>query len=133
MNDTPHARAFDLPGWPCPPRVRDIPNHENSWGYVPCHAGQNSAYADKNHCPRIAQDDLGYLWADGNAIPAFQALEGHADGPGAILAWTEQGLGVYVHPKSLRYIGNISKLDMEPDRWIPIAVVLTDAPKEAQA
>jgi hypothetical protein len=133
VNTTPHARAFDLPGWPCPPRVRDIPNHENSWGYVPCHAGQNATFANKAGCHRIVQDDLGYLWADGDAIPAFRVLDGDDDGPGAILAWTEQGLGVHVHPKSLRYIGNISKLDMEPDRWIPIATVLTEPPKEAQA
>lgn len=133
VNDTPHARAFDLPGWPCPPRVRDIPNHVGSWGYVPCHAGQNAGFDNKPGSPRIVQDDLGYLWADGDEIPKFRALNGSDDGPGAILAWTEQGLGVYVHPKSLRYIGNISKLDMEPDRWIPIAVVLTEAPKESQA
>jgi len=123
MNNTPHARAFDLPGWPCPPRVRDIPNHEGSWGWVPCQHSINGIY----------QDELGYLWADGNMVPEFRTFNSSYDCPGAILAWTEQGLGVYVHPKSLRYIGNISKLDMEPDRWIPIAVVLTDAPKEAQA
>jgi len=123
MNNTPHARAFDLPGWPCPPRVRDIPSHENSWGWVPCQSVTSGVY----------QDELGYLWADGNMVPEFRTLENSSATPGAILAWTEQGLGVYVHPKSLRYIGSISKLDMEPDRWIPIAAVLMDAPKEAQA
>lgn len=133
MNSTPHARAFDLPGWPCPPRVRDIPNHPGNWGYVPCNAGQDALFSNKVWSPRIVQDDLGYLWADGDAIPTFQILNGDNDGPGAILAWTERGLGVYVHPKSLRYIGNISKLDMEPDRWIPIAAVLEEMPKEAQA
>lgn len=133
MSDTPHARAFDLPGWPCPPRARDIPNHADSWGYVPCNAGQQARFDNKAGSPRIVQDDLGYLWADGDAIPAFRTPRESDDGPGAILAWTEQGLGVYVHLKSLRYIGNISKLDMEPDRWIPIAVVLTEMPKGAQA
>lgn len=123
MTSTPHARAFDLPGWPCPPRVRDIPNHENSWGWVPC---QDAICA-------VFQDELGYLWADGNMIPQFQTLNDKNYVPGAILAWTEQGLGVYVHPKSLRHIGSISKLDMEPDRWIPIATVLAEPPKEAQA
>lgn len=123
MNSTPHARAFDLPGWPCPPRVRDIPNHKDSWGWVPCQSVTNGVY----------QDELGYLWADGNMVPEFRTLNDSNQVPGAILAWTEQGLGVYVHPKSLRFIGNISKLDMEPDRWIPIATVLTAPPKEAQA
>lgn len=121
MNGTPHARAFDLPGWPCPPRVRDIPNHENSWGWVPCQPSTKS----------ICQDELGFLWADGNLVPEFQTLNDHD--PGAILAWTEQGLGAYVPPKSLRRIGSISKLDMEPDRWIPIAAVLAEPPKESQA
>jgi hypothetical protein len=123
MNNTPHARAFDLPGWLCPPRVRDIPNHEDSWGWVPCQVSANGIY----------QDELGYLWADGNMVPTFRTLNGNSECPGAILAWTEQGLGVYVHPKSLRYIGSISKLDMEPDRWIPIAAVLAEPPKDAQA
>lgn len=123
VNSTPHARAFDLPGWPCPPRVRDIPNHENSWGWVPCQPGHRGIY----------QDELGYLWADGNMVPEFQTLDDSHGYPGAIVAWTEQGLAVFVHPKSLRYIGSISKLDMEPDRWIPIAVVLTEAPKESQS
>lgn len=132
MNNTPHARAFDLPGWPCPPRVRDIPSHVGSWGYVPCHAGQNGIFENRAWSPRIVQDELGYLWADGDAIPKFCSLDSDSDGPGAILCRTEQGLGVYVHPKSLRYIGNISKLDMEPDRWIPIATVLAEMPKEAQ-
>ena len=29
-----HAKISDLPGWPCPPRVRDIPNTPDSWGWV---------------------------------------------------------------------------------------------------
>lgn len=123
MNGTPHARAFDLPGWPCPPRVRDIPNHKGSWGWVPCQPGANG----------IVQDELGYLWGDGNMVPKFQAFSDSSHFPGAILAWTEQGLGVYVHPKSLQHVGDISKLDMEPDRWVPIAAVLVEPPKEAQA
>jgi hypothetical protein len=34
MDDIPHARAFDLPGWPCPPRARQIPEHKGNWGWV---------------------------------------------------------------------------------------------------
>lgn len=136
MTDT-HARAFDLPGWPCPPRVRDIPNHVGSWGYVPCHMLQQSDYSVRAHSPRIAQDELGFLWADGDVIPQFRTVDpapgADINATGAILAWTERGLGVYVHSKSLQYIGSISKLDMEPDRWIPIAVALAEIPKEARA
>lgn len=129
MNQTPHARAFDLPGWPCPPRVRDISRHENSWGYVPCNAGYGAPFTVRAVSPRIVQDELGCLWADGDAIPKFQVPKDTDDGHGAIVFWTEHGLGVWVHPKSLRYIGNISKLDMEPDRWVPIAVAAAELPE----
>lgn len=118
MNKPNHARAFDLPGWPCPPRVRDIPNHENSWGWAPIGFIR----------PVIVQDDLGYLWADGSAIPRFQALNDDNQSPGAIVFWAEGGLGVYVHRKSQPYIGNLSTLDMEPDRWIPIVVAAAELP-----
>jgi hypothetical protein len=114
----PHARAFDLPGWPCPPRVRDISNHQESWGWVLVSHGTDTA---------IIQDDLGCLWADGAAIPRFELPSESDENPGAILYWTECGLGVWVHPKSLRSIGSISRLNMEPDRWIPIAVALHDS------
>jgi hypothetical protein len=118
----PHARAFDLPGWPCPPRVRDIPHHQESWGWVFVSAGSK---------PVIAQDEMGYLWADGTAIPRFQLPPKSDNNPGAILCWTECGLGVWVHPKSLRSIGDINistLLDSEPDRWVPIAVALHELP-----
>jgi hypothetical protein len=36
-------------------------------------------------------------------------------------------LGLWVHPKSLQDLMSISRLD-EPDRWIPVAVVLSDLP-----
>lgn len=49
----PHARAVDLPGWPCPPRVRDIPATPDSWGWVDVGSMAGA----------VAQDELGYLWA----------------------------------------------------------------------
>lgn len=57
----PHASVFDIPGWPCPPRVSDIPHHENSWGYVPLSSSK----------PMIMYDELGKLWIKGDAVPAF--------------------------------------------------------------
>lgn len=127
MSDPPHARAFDLPGWPCPSRVRDIAGRENSWGWVPCDIGHAGSAA------RIAQDDLGYLWADGSAIPAFRVKDHTIRAAGAVLFWTESGLGVYVYPDSLPFIGSISLLDMELDRWVPIAVAAADLPEFVKA
>ncbi len=113
----PHARAFDLPGWPCPPRVRDIPTTPESWGWVPV-VPETGA---------VAQDELGFLWADGNAVPKYRLPKDSDVLPGALVCWTERGLGVWVHPKSLPHLRNISRLD-DPDRWVPVAVVLPNLP-----
>ena len=43
------------------------------------------------------------------------------------VCWTERGLGLWVHPKSLQYLRDISRLD-DPDRWVPIATVLPNLP-----
>jgi len=113
----PHARAFDLPGWPCPPRVRDIPLTPESWGWVLV-------------LPRVgavAQDELGFLWADGNAVPKYRQPKDADASPGALVSWTEQCLGLWVHPKSFEYLRDISRLD-DPDRWVPVMVLLPKFP-----
>jgi hypothetical protein len=120
----PHARAFDLPGWPCPPRVRDIPHHQDSWGWA-----RTSPYGDTGV---VAQDELGYLWADGQAVPQFRLPDNNYVNPGAVLFWTETGLGAYVHPQSLQHLRSVSRLDMDPDRWVPIAVVSAEIPPSAK-
>ena len=123
---TPHARASDLPGWPCPPRVRDIASHQDSWGYVAVTDIGKDSYT-------IAQDELGYLWANGNTVPRFNLPNEDWANPGAIVCWTPDGLGVWVHPKSLRCIASISRLDMEQDKWVPIAVALSGLPPFVKA
>jgi hypothetical protein len=120
---TMHARAFDLPGWPCPPRVRDVPACEGSWGMVDV----------INHSNRqlvaLAQDELGFLWANGDIVPKFRLPNDHDLGsPGAVVCWTPEGLGLWVHPKSLAHLPSISRLDMDQDRWIPVAVALSELP-----
>lgn len=118
-NESPHARAFDLPGWPCPPRLRDIPHHEESWGLIPVIPYDWGV---------VAQDEIGYLWADGAAVPVFKIPSEADENPGAVVCWTKHGLGIWVHPKSLQYLRAISRLDMEQARWVPIAVALPELP-----
>lgn len=123
MTERPHARAFDLPGWPCPPRVRDIASHENSWGHV-FMSGDTPGLGKT-----VVQDERGYLWANGDTIPQFRLPDDGMQSPGAVPFWTKEGLGAYIHPKSLRFLGNISRLDMQPDQWIPIAVAAAVLPE----
>lgn len=120
----PHARAFDLPGWPCPPRVRDIPNHEGSWGWVP-------TFVISSKQP-VAIDELGYLWVNGDVVPRFRTPNTDDANPGAVLSWTPDGVGLWVHPKSLAYLPSISRLDMVPDEWLPVARVLAEMPGPAK-
>lgn len=117
MNKTTmHARAFDLPGWPCPPRVRDIVNTPNSWGWV-----YMTLFSAEHG---IIQDDLGRLWAAGDNIPRPERNGNNT----AQLAWTPNGLGVYVPQECYGNLPDGSMLEAIPDQWLPIAVVL-DAPK----
>ncbi|ANZ13402.1 hypothetical protein ACH4YO_37970 [Streptomyces noursei] len=121
MVDKPHARAFDLPGWPCPPRVRDIPHHENSWGWIAVgsHLAKNSP---------VAQDELGYLWVNGDFVPKFQVPEENHN-PGAVVFFDDGMIGLWIHPKSLRYLPSISRLDMGHDEWVPVNVVAAELPE----
>ena len=118
--EAPHARAFDLPGWPCPPRVRDIAARFESWGWV--------RVTDMLDFGAVAQDELGFLWIDGDAVPCFKLPDDSNANPGGVAFWTERGVGVWIHPSSLRYLRSISRLDMEPDRWLPVAVALAELP-----
>jgi len=124
--NTPHAHTSDLPGWPCPPRVRDIPKKRESWGQINVNDVANSG---------LYQDDLGFLWVDGDAIPRYQnpdAISGSS--PGAIVFWTPAGIGVWVHPKSMAYLGSKSTLEMrqEQDRFLPVNEAVAELPAFVQ-
>lgn len=110
-----HARTSDFPGWPCPPRVRDIPQYKNSWGWIPCNT--------------VSQDYDGYLWVNGNVVPKFQLPPETYGNPGAIVFWVDSGMGLWVHPKSLRKIGEIGKVDTTSDEWIPVNHVAKEMPE----
>lgn len=60
-------------------------------------------------------------------MPRFKLPEDNYN-PGGVACWTEQGLGVWVHPMSLRNLRSISRLDMEQDKWVPVAVALAELP-----
>ena len=119
---SPHAKAFDLPGWPCPPRVRDIPHHRESWGYVP--------FFSVKGLPPVVQDELGYLWVNGDVVPRFQTPPEDDADPGALVFWVQTGIGLWVHPKSLRHLHSISQLDMTtPGEWLPVNEVFEKWPE----
>jgi hypothetical protein len=120
-NHGAHATVFDIPGWPCPPRVRDIAKTPNSWGYAMIHRYDIGSM--------VVQDELGYLWADGQATPRFKLPDEQHANPGGVVFWTEKGLGLWMHPKTYEHLGEMSRLDMEPDRWVPIAVIYRDLPE----
>lgn len=58
----------------------------------------------------VVQDEMGYLWADGSAVPQFRMCKETDMNPGALVCWTDNGLGLWVHPKSLRFVGSSSRL-----------------------
>jgi hypothetical protein len=119
-DNRPHATVFDLPGWPCPPRVRDIPKHEESWGWVSAD-GFARPFA-------VAQDELGRLWVNGDAIPQFRTPEDSHSSPGALVFHAASGIGLWVHQKSLQYLPSISQLEMRPDEWLPVNEVAAEWP-----
>lgn len=122
MNDQPrHARASDLPGWPCPPRVRDIPGNENSWGYVPL-----SLTGESNST--VVQDELGYLWVNGTVAPVFTVPRDGVSNPGTLVFWTADGIGLWVHPHSLQFLPSVSRLDLNLDEWLPVREVAAEWP-----
>lgn len=120
MNSLPHLRTSDLPGWPCPPRVRDMVKTPDSWGYVLLGSLQH-----------IVQDDGGYLWADGDVCPrpmVDQVGTAHQ----ALLMWTEQGLAVFIPVGGYGNIVSKSLLGAEPERWIPIRTHLNVIPEHVK-
>ncbi|MDG4795217.1 hypothetical protein [Micromonospora sp. WMMD1082] len=76
----------------------------------------------------MAYDEVGRLWANGDTAPKFALIDNLNPNPGAIVFWTERGLGVYVHPKSYRSLGCLNSWDMVPDTWVPIVLVATELP-----
>jgi len=96
------------------------PKHVNSWGWI-------DVGAVRNALPEaLAQDELGYLWVNGDVVPCFRIPTETDARPAALVFWTKTGVGLWVHPKSLASLQSISRLDMTPDQWLPV----TETPAE---
>jgi hypothetical protein len=116
------ASIFDIPGWPCPPSVGQIASTKDTWGLVTVISIENGG--------AVGYDETGKRWANAQAVPRYALPDEGWASPGAIVAWTEQGLGVFIHPQSLRYLPQLT-LDQrmaQPDTWIPVAMVLAELP-----
>lgn len=112
MSPKEHARAMDLPDYPCPPNLGGIATHAGSWGWA-------------NPIQAVAQDADGYLWAavDTTLSPRRStALD-------VLATWTETGIGLYIPKRSYGMIGSVATAS-EPD-WVPVARVLLEPPPYA--
>lgn len=120
VNRDRHAKISDLPGWPCPPRVRDIPTTPDSWGWV--------SVGEDNGLEPVMVDELGYLWVNASVVPRYVLPNDSRASPGAIVFWSDGGVGLYIHPKSYKSVPNGSRLDFTPDEWLPVAEVAAKLP-----
>lgn len=129
---TAHVRISDIPGYPCPPRVRDIPKTVDSWGYVDVTGPLTAALTD---LATLVSDELGYLWINGDKAPAYKLPNEDNYSPGAIVFWTPNGLGLWIHPKSLRALASVSRLDLQSaeqqGKWLPVNEVTDVMPPAA--
>jgi len=113
---TEQATIADLPSWPCPPRTREIVSTPGSWGWLPVNPIVSMT--------AVWYDELGALWVDGDATPRYKRLDQACASPGAIVYWTEHGLGLYIHPKSYSCLPDRSRLDNTPSQsWLPVMTV----------
>lgn len=117
MTDRKQARAMDLPDYPCPPSLGQIPGHAGSWGwFYPSASGKSTA--------AVVQDTNGYLWARSSAHLSPQPEVGH--NIVALAVWTEDGLGLYVAREAYKHIYRLD--DLDELEWTPVAVVLKEPP-----
>lgn len=123
MPNPPHAKVFDIPGWPCPPRVSDIPNRENSWGHID--VGLTTVH------PSVVFDEIGSLWVRGDTTPSYKLPNAAHENPGAIVFHSPKGIVLYLHPKSYKKLPMVSRLDLQSTsgiEYLPINDVTDTLP-----
>lgn len=113
-----HAKIGDLPGWPCPSRVRDIAATPDCWGWLCVSSVQ----------VQVAAYELGYLWVRADAVPKCRTPTASDASPGAVVFHDDGAVGIYIHPKSYQYLQSTSRLDHQPDEWLPVAAVAAELP-----
>lgn len=117
MSDRKQARAMDLPDYPCPPSLGQIPHHAGSWGWF-----GTSATSPLNAA--VAQNANGYLWA--RSTTHLQPHPQVGVKSTALAVWTEDGLGLYVPREAYRYVYRVDNIDEL--EWTPVAAVLKEPP-----
>lgn len=119
-----HASVTDLPGYMTPATVREILDFPGSYGFVWVNGGI-LAFTPSG----IAQGEDGKLWANPKALLMDEQPDG--DKLWAAVAWTENGLGVFVPRHSYRAIAHRRLSSASLEGWIPVVEVLTSVPGAA--
>lgn len=108
-----HARAFDLPGWPCPPQAAQIPDHPGSYGWT--------------FASSIFIDPEGHLWVRSTS----QMRPCWRDDFGVCLAWTEDGgIGLWAPRQAYGAFQPTGLVD--ESTLTPIARVISEPPATEQ-
>lgn len=77
----------------------------------------------------VAVDELGYLWVSAAVAPKYRLPNETDATPGAIVFHTPDGVGLYIHPKSYSSLPSTSRLDRQPDEWLPVAEIAKALPE----
>ncbi|WP_107661281.1 hypothetical protein [Nocardia suismassiliense] len=129
---TRHATVFDLPGWPCPPRVSDLNQHPGSWGVIGFRA---TIYADSPL--QLTYDEIGHLWVKGSAVPKFidpttlnDPSRSDLNPQVLVFATPSAGIGLWIPPRFLNRLSDSSRLDLQsqPGEWLPVNEAVHDIP-----
>jgi hypothetical protein len=103
------ANMSHLTVYPCPPLVKDIPQHKGSFGWISPGA--------------VAADTAGNLWVDSYTVP--QPCPGAPTEP--IVAYTKEGLAIHAPMSAFRSFQRSVSIQ-DKDRWMPVAVTMAALP-----
>lgn len=124
---TRYASVADLPGYRTPATVAEIPAFPNSFGFVCVPSGIFLSLVT----PGIAQDEDGKLWA--NPKTYLMSSRPDNDVPWAAVAWTEEGLGVFVPQHTYSALARSKRSASFIEGWVPVVEVLDSVPGAADA
>lgn len=119
-----HVSVTDLPGYMTPGTVAEILHFPGSYGFVWVN-GSIFAFTPSG----IAQGEDGKLWANPKALLMDERPDD--DKLWAAVAWTENGLGVFVPRHAYRAVAHRRLASAALEGWIPVVEVLASAPGTA--